>query len=61
MPFVLQLLTYAVPTRYFNVILRGVILKGASLLPYLQDVAFLVLYAVVVMGIAYARLTREEA
>jgi ABC-2 type transport system permease protein len=61
MPIVLQAITYAVPARYFNVILRGVILKGASLLPYWQDVAFLVLYAVVVMGIAYARLTKQEA
>jgi len=61
MPIVLQAITYAVPARYFNVILRGVILKGASLLPYWQDVAFLVLYAIVVMGIAYSRLTRPEA
>jgi ABC-2 type transport system permease protein len=60
MPVVLQALTYAVPARYFNVILRGVILKGAGLLPYWQDVAFLVLYAAAVMGIAYVRLTRQE-
>jgi ABC-type transport system involved in multi-copper enzyme maturation permease subunit len=39
---------------------RGVILKGAGLLPYWQDLAFLGLYAVVVLGIAYARLTRKE-
>jgi hypothetical protein len=28
--------------------------------PYLQDVGFLVLYAAVVNGIAYFRLTRRE-
>ena len=61
MPAVLQALTYAVPARYFNVILRGVILKGAGLGPYAADMAFLVLYAAAVMGIAYARLTRREA
>lgn len=61
MPAVLQVVTYAVPARYFNVILRGIILKGAGLGPYLWDVAFLVIYAVVVLGIAYARLTRREA
>jgi ABC-2 type transport system permease protein len=60
MPVALQALTYAVPARYFNVILRGVILKGADLLPYWRDLAFLVLYATVVMSIAYARLTRRE-
>ena len=61
MPPVLQIITYAVPARYFNVILRGVILKGAGLGPYWKDVAFLVLYAVVVNSIAYFRLTRREA
>jgi ABC-2 type transport system permease protein len=60
MPVALQVITYAVPARYFNVILRGVILKGAGLGPYLQDVGFLVLYAAIVNGIAYARLTKRE-
>ena len=60
MPLAVQVLTYAVPARYFNVILRGVILKGAGLASYGRDVAFLVLYATAVMGVAYARLTRKE-
>ena len=60
MPLALRLITYAVPARYFNVILRGVILKGAGLGPYLGDVGFLLLYAAIVNGIAYARLTRRE-
>ena len=60
MPVALQVLTFAVPARYFNVILRGVILKGASLAPYWRDMAFLLLYATVMMTIAYARLTRKE-
>jgi ABC-2 type transport system permease protein len=61
MPAAVQVLTFAVPNRYFLVILRGIILKGAGLGAYLQDLAFLVLYATVVLGIAYARLTRREA
>jgi ABC-2 type transport system permease protein len=60
MPVVLQAITYAVPARYFNVVLRGVILKGVGLLPYWQDVVLLVVFATVTMGIAYARLTRRE-
>ncbi len=60
MPLPLQALTYAVPARYFNVILRGVILKGTGLTPYWRDLGFLVLYAAVVMTIAYARLARRE-
>jgi ABC-2 type transport system permease protein len=60
MPLAVQVLTYAVPARYFNVILRGVILKGAGLTSYLQDMAFLILYASVMLGVSYARLTRKE-
>jgi ABC-2 type transport system permease protein len=61
MPVAVQVITYAVPARYFNVVLRGVILKGAGLSSYLRDMGFLTLYAVVVLGISYARLTRKEA
>jgi ABC-2 type transport system permease protein len=60
MPGPIQLLTYAVPARYFLVIVRGIILKGAGLMPYWQDVAFLVLYATVVLTLAYTRLRRRE-
>jgi ABC-2 type transport system permease protein len=61
MPKVLQAVTYAFPARYFLVVLRGVILKGAGLLPYRDQMGFLIIYALVVLGIAYARLSRNEA
>lgn len=60
MPVAVQALTYVVPARYFLVVLRGIILKGAGLMPYLDSLAFLALYAVVVLGVATARLTRRE-
>ena len=60
MPWPIELLTYAIPARYFLVIIRGIILKGAGLAPYWQDVAFLVLYATIVLTLAYARLRRRE-
>jgi ABC-2 type transport system permease protein len=61
MPLAVQALTYVVPARYFNVILRGVILKGADLVAYWQDLVFLLLYASAVLAVSYARLTRKEA
>ncbi len=60
MPLAVQILTYAVPARYFLVVLRGIILKGAGLAPYGRDMAFLVIYAAAVLGLAFARLTRKE-
>jgi ABC-2 type transport system permease protein len=64
MPTVVQGLTYLVPNRYFLVILRGIILKGAPLTSYLsgqRELLFLGLYGAAVFGIAYARLVRKEA
>ena len=61
MPQAVQAITYAVPARYFLVVSRGIILKGGALTEYLRDMGFLVLYASVVLTIAYARLTRREA
>jgi ABC-2 type transport system permease protein len=60
MPLPVQVLSYVVPARYFLVVVRGIILKGAGLSPYLDNLAFLALYATIVLGIATARLTRRE-
>jgi ABC-2 type transport system permease protein len=59
MPAWLQAVTYLVPARYYLVILRGIILKGASLDPYLDQVGFLALFALVFMVLAAVRLARE--
>ncbi len=61
MPKVLQALTFVVPARYYVVILRGIVLKGAGLGPYLHELAFLLVFAAVVLGLAYARLVRQRA
>ena len=60
MPPALQLITYLVPARYYLVILRGVILKGANLAPYWQELLALVVFAVVMVTLASVRLARRE-
>jgi len=60
MPPPIQAITYLVPARYFLVALRGIILKGAGLGSYADDLGFLVLYATAVLSVAYVRLTRRE-
>jgi ABC-2 type transport system permease protein len=60
MPLALRLITYIVPARYYLVILRGIILKGAGLESYLTDVMFLVGFAVVILGLSYVRLVVRE-
>ena len=59
MPYALQLITYAVPARYFLVALRAIVLKGAGLSVYWMDLAALSAFAVVVLTLASVRLHRQ--
>lgn len=59
MPRFLQLVTYAVPARYFLIALRGVVLKGAGIAAFAADLAALAVFAVVVLALASVRLRRQ--
>ena len=61
MPHFLQLVTYAVPARYFLIALRGIVLKGAGLHAYGTELAALTAFALVVMALASIRLGRQWA
>ncbi len=49
MPTILQYISYLVPVRYFIVILRGVILKGASFIELLPQFLILLVIGVVIL------------
>jgi ABC-2 type transport system permease protein len=59
MPEPLQILTYAVPARYYLVALRGIVLKGAGLTPYWPELASLAGYTVAVLTLASVRFARR--
>jgi ABC-2 type transport system permease protein len=59
MPRALQLVTYAVPARYFLVALRAILLKGAGLSVYWMELAALSAFAIVVLALASVRLQRQ--
>ena len=59
MPRVFQFLSYAVPARYFIVVLRGVFLKGVGLDVLWAQGAAMLLFAVVGLGLA-VRFFRTE-
>lgn len=61
MPTFLQVVTHVVPARYFLVALRGVLLKGSGFWSIADSLAALVVFAVVVTGLAAVRLRREWA
>jgi ABC-2 type transport system permease protein len=59
MPVALQVITYAVPARYFLIALRGIVLKGVGVAVFWQELAALVVFAGVVLALASLRLKRE--
>ena len=59
MPVALQYVTMLVPARYFLVALRGVVLKGLGLGDVWPQLVALSLYALVVLGLSAARLSRR--
>jgi ABC-2 type transport system permease protein len=61
MPIVVQWITYIVPARYFLVALRSIVLKGADITAFWQDMVALAIFATVALGLASLRLRREWA
>ncbi len=60
MPPFLQLITHAVPARYFLIALRGIVLKGTPLMLLWPQMTALAIYALVMLSLASLRLSRER-
>jgi ABC-2 type transport system permease protein len=60
MPGWLQMVTRLVPARYYLIVLRGIILKGAGLAPYWPEMTFLTLFAALALTLASVRMARRE-
>jgi ABC-2 type transport system permease protein len=61
MPPLLQLVTYAVPARYFLTALRAIVLKGVGIAEFWPQLAALGAFAVVIVTLASLRLRRAWA
>ncbi|MBL8057456.1 MAG: ABC transporter permease [Anaerolineales bacterium] len=59
MPLVLRWLSYAMPLRYYLVIIRSMMLKGVGLEAIQGDVLALTIFGVVIMGAAAARFRKR--
>jgi ABC-2 type transport system permease protein len=60
MPAALQVITHAVPARYFLIALRGIVLKGSPLSLLWPQMAALSIYALAMLALASVRLAREK-
>lgn len=52
MPYFIQLVSYAVPARYFITILRDIYLKGAGLYTLYDELIFLLVFCALVIGLS---------
>jgi ABC-2 type transport system permease protein len=59
MPVVIQGITHIVPARYFLVALRAIVLKGAGIAAFWEEMAALAIFATIALGLASLRLKRE--
>ncbi len=59
MPVWLQVLSYAIPLRYFLIIARGIVLKGVGLSALWPEVVALSIFAFVVMSAAVRRFRKS--
>jgi ABC-2 type transport system permease protein len=59
MPKPIQIITYAVPARYFVSLLKGIYLKGVGMQVMMGEVILLIIYAVVMFTIAIVRFKKK--
>jgi ABC-2 type transport system permease protein len=59
MPRPIQLITYAIPLRYFLVIVRGIFLRGNGLAVLWPQVVVLAAFGIVIMSLAAARFRKR--
>jgi len=59
MPFVLQLVSYGIPLRYFLVITRGIMLKGSNAQVLMPEIIALAICAVVIISAAVLRFRKQ--
>lgn len=58
MAIIIQVFTYLLPARYYLSALRAIILKGAGLSAFWDQVVFLAVYAVLMIGISSFRMRK---
>jgi ABC-2 type transport system permease protein len=59
MPPILQIASYAIPLRYFLIVVRAIILKGVGAEALWPEIIALSIFAVVIMGAAAARFRKR--
>jgi ABC-2 type transport system permease protein len=59
MPMPIQVISHVVPARYFLVALRAIVLKGAGVEAFWEQLVALAIFSTVALGLASLRLRKE--
>jgi ABC-2 type transport system permease protein len=59
MPHPIQVFTYIVPARYFIALLKGIYLKGIGLDVLMKEMLLLILFSLVILGLANAKFKKR--
>lgn len=59
MPYPIQLISYAVPARYFISILRDIYLKGEGIMTLYQEISFLMCFTLLMIGLSLAKFKKK--
>jgi ABC-2 type transport system permease protein len=59
MPQVVQAITYLIPARYYIIILRGLFLKGNGIDVMWDEALFLLLFALLMFGLAIIKFRKR--
>ena len=59
MPKLIQLVTYAIPLKYFMIIIRGIILKGIGFAELWQDGVILLLMGIAILYFSSLRFKKR--
>jgi ABC-2 type transport system permease protein len=60
MPVVIQIITNITPAKYFIVILRAIILRGVGLEAFWHQIIYLILFAMIMIGLSNVVLMKKE-
>ena len=58
MPWIIQIITYLIPARYFLVALRAIVLKGVGIGAFWEQLLFMSMFAAAVLAVSSARLKK---
>jgi len=60
MPVAIQAVTYIIPAKYFLVALRSVMLKGAGLSAFWEQIVFLLAFAALMITSSAVRMRKQK-